>query len=298
MTDPRRPQRVGWHPLDLVGRLWMRTTSRRLVGERAAWLDGPAAERQIVGHGWVQRLADELGGHTSEGPDHGLLPSFADLAGPDFDPAAVDPLIADFYEHTSRWRLDLWSQWSAYAWPFGALIVALFSRRLQQLALPLHPLDVSYGMDSNVVHVHDRDGRVTGAAWLRNMRKTGATTYSGLYGTQLLPGHAQPSVRVVFPLPLGSVQVFLRPATDGGGGLHLRSPLGRFGDDGAYLVLRRRGGAVNARRIPIAEHFHLFVDADGNVRCDHSLSLWRIPAVRLHYRLTPEPARLAEPVVG
>jgi hypothetical protein len=92
-------------------------------------------------------------------------------------------------------------------------------------------------------------------------------------------------VRVVFPLPLGSPQVYLRPSVDEHGGLHLRSPLGRFGEDGAYLVLERPGSRLLARRIPIAEHFHLFVDADGDVRTDHSLKLWNIPAVRLHYRL-------------
>jgi len=221
-------------------------------------------------------------------PDHGLLSSLTDLAGSEFDPTKVDPRIADFYEHTTRWRMDLWSQWSAYAWPFGAMITALFSRRLQQLSLPMRPLDVSYGMDSSVVHVHDKDASVVGAAWLRNMRKTGTTTYSGLYGSQTLPGSIQPSVRVVFPLPLGSVQVFLRPSVDGRGGLHLHSPLGRFGSDGAYLVLPR-GSVLNARRIPIAEHFHLFVDEDGNVRADHSLKLWRIPAVQLHYRMRRDP---------
>jgi hypothetical protein len=76
------------------------------------------------------------------------------------------------------------------------------------------------------------------------------------------------------------------------GGLHLRSPLGRFGTDGAYLVLRRRNGVMNARRVPIAEHFHLYVDDEENVRTDHSLKLWNIPAVRLHYRLTRMPAEL------
>jgi hypothetical protein len=278
-------QRAGWHPQDVVGRIWMRLTSRRLTEAAAPWLVGPSADRDIVGHGWVQLLAESLDGQMSVGPDHGLLGSFADLAGSSFDPSRVDPRIVDFYEHTSRWRMDLWSQWSPIAWPFGATITALFSLRLQQLSLPMRPLDVSHGMDSTVVHVYDRDGGMVGAAWLRNMRKTRTTTYSGLYGSRTLPGSIQPSVRVVFPLPLGSIQVFLRPAVDEHGSLHLYSPLGTFGDDGAYLVLKRRGGVLNARRIPLNEHFHLFVDEDGDVRCDHSLSLWHIPAVRLHYRL-------------
>ncbi|MFG2045438.1 hypothetical protein [Dactylosporangium sp. NPDC048998] len=270
---------------DMFGRLLMRLTSRRTTEDRSPWLVGPSAGREVVGHGWVEHWAAANDGYTSEGPGHGLLASFAALAGDAFDPGEVDPRIADFYERTAGWRLDLWSQWSPYAWPFGVLLSALLSKRLQQLSLPLRPLDVSYGMDSTVVHVHDKDRAVIGAAWLRNLRKTGLTTYSGLYGIHTLPGSAQPSIRVVFPLPLGSFQVFLRPSTDGSGGLHLHSPLGRFGTDGAYLVLQRRNGVLNARRIPIAEHIHLFVDADGDVRTDHSVRLWHIPVVRLHYRL-------------
>jgi hypothetical protein len=42
---------------------------------------------------------------------------------------------------------------------------------------------------------------VLGAAWLRTLRRTGKTIYSGWYGAAALPGRDQPSVRVVFPLP-------------------------------------------------------------------------------------------------
>jgi hypothetical protein len=66
-------------------------------------------------HDWVERTATDLGGALSTGPDHGLLTSFAALGGEGFEPADVDPRIPDFYEHASRWHLDLWSEWSAVA---------------------------------------------------------------------------------------------------------------------------------------------------------------------------------------
>jgi hypothetical protein len=273
------------HPFDAMAQCWMIATSRRVPPEQVPWLLGPIAGSDIVGHGWVDREAAALAGRTSTGPDHGLLPSFAALAGASFDPSNVDPRIADFYEHTARWRLDLWSEWSPVAWPFGRLITAMWSQRLQQLSLPMRPLDVSFGMDSEVVHVHDGDDRIVGSAWLRTMRKTGATAYSGLYGTVVLPGSDQPSVRVVFPLPLGSLPVLLTPSADGSGGFRLRSPLGPFGGNGAYLVLHRSDGTVNIRRIPIAEQFHVYVDGDGDLRTDHHLRLWSVPAITLHYRM-------------
>ncbi|MGX7681661.1 hypothetical protein ACSMXN_22480 [Jatrophihabitans sp. DSM 45814] len=278
----------GLHPFDAASQAWMLASSRRFDAADVPWLVGPAAGAVVVGHGWVDDAAAAMGGRVSRGPDHGLLPRFADLAGASFDPGDVDPKIVDFYENTSRWRMDLWSEWSPVAWPFGRAIVALWSQRLQQLSLPMRPLDVSYGMDSTVVHLHDQADTVVGSAWLRTMRKTGLTTYSGQYGTATLPGSAQPSVRVVFPLPYGSLPVFLTPSNGADGGLYLRSPIGAFGGDGAYLVLNRSDGTLNARRIPIAEEFHLYVDDNRDVRTDHSLRLWGIPAVRLHYRLQRE----------
>jgi hypothetical protein len=273
------------HPLDIVTQVWMRMTSRRLSAESAPWLVGPSADGSRVGHDWVERTATALGGRVTRADDHGLIPDFSALAGSTFDPAQVDERIVDFYEHTAAWRMDLWSEWSPYAWPFGRAITALWSHRLQQLSLPMRPLDASFGMDSSVLHIHDSSDAVVGAAWLRTMRKTSETTYSGMYGTVTLPGATQPSVRVVFPLPRGSLPVFLSPSADATAGFHLRSPIGSFGGDGAYLVLHHRADMLHARRIPIAEHFHVYVDNDGDLRTDHSLRLWNISAVRLHYRL-------------
>jgi hypothetical protein len=90
-------------------------------------------------------------------------------------------------------------------------------------------------------------------------------------------------------LPEGSLMVFLEPRADADGGLHLYSQHGPFGADGAYLVLEAGGDRLRARRIPVVEHFHLYVDADGDLRTDHDLRLWSIPAVRLHYRMRRDP---------
>jgi hypothetical protein len=40
-----------------------------------------------------------------------------------------------------------------------------------------------------------------------------------------------------------------------------------------------------ARRIPLAEEFVVFVDDAGSLRTHHGLSLWKIPALQLRYRI-------------
>jgi hypothetical protein len=248
------------------------------------WLDVPAGGQRLIGDDWLAIEADRVGGALAEGG--GLLSTMDDLAAPGFDPSQLAPAVRDFYEDTADWRMEVWSQWCPTAWPFAWLLTTVFSRRLHQLSLPLRPLDLAHGMDSRVVGVRAPDGRQLGAAWLRTLRSSGQTVYSGWYGVARLPNAAGPSIRVAFPLPNGSVTVYLQPEVGADGSLLLTSPLGGFGDDGAYLIVARpdrRSGWV--RRIPLAERFVVGVDDEGVLRTDHSLNLWQIPVIRLHYRL-------------
>ena len=214
------------------------------------------------------------------------------LEGEGFDPASLRSEIVDFYEHTADWRVELWSQWSAIALPFGWVLSLVFARRLQQLSLPLRPLDVAKGMDSRVIEVVDQSGEPLGAAWIRTLRATGQFVYSGWYGTAFPPNASRPSVRVAFPLPNGSATVFLRPHLMDDGGLRLISPHGAFGEEGMYLIVCEEDPQTAwVRRVPIVERFDIYVDDDGTVRTDHDLRLWSIPALRLHYRLERREAR-------
>lgn len=235
---------------------------------------------------WVESAARAMGGHAQHGrADAGLVRDLAVLDGPGFAAADLHPLVRDFYEHTSAWRLEAWTQWSPVFQPGGELIARFFGRRLQQLALPMRPLDVSRGMDSRVVTLHDANGTQQGAAWLRTLKATGEWVFSGAYSTRSLPGADRPSVHVAFPLESGNVQVFLRPRVLDGGALELSSPRGRFGQDGAYVTTLDRGRAF-AARVPLHETFRVFVDDEGVLRTDHELCLWSATVVRLHYRLS------------
>jgi hypothetical protein len=102
----------------------------------------------------------------------------------------------------------------------------------------------------------------------------------------MLPGATRPSIRVAFPLPNGSVTVFLRPDNGLGGTLRLTSPLGNFGDNGAYLiVLSADKRHAWVRRAPLGERFDVYIDDEAVLRADHALDLWTLPVIRLHYRL-------------
>ncbi|HTJ76786.1 MAG TPA: hypothetical protein VL337_15630 [Acidimicrobiales bacterium] len=264
---------------------WVRATGTVVDLGAYPWLAGPTGGTSVVGDEWLSAEATRLGGVVSAGG--GLIDDFDRLRGSGFDPARLASPIVEFYERTAEWRLEAWSQWSPPAWPFGWLLSSLFAERLQQLSLPLRPLDVARGIDSRVLTVtspHDRSQ--LGAAWFRQLRSTGQTVYSGWYGITQLPATNRPSIRVMFPLPNGSIAVFLRPDVGDDGALVLTSPAGSFGDDGAYLIVAHLDGhSAWVRRVPLAERFVVWVDEEGTLRADHALNLRRVPVLRFHYRL-------------
>jgi len=272
--------------VDRLTRAFWRTAGRPvdLDGEHA-WLHAPMHHGAVIGDGWLADAAAAMGGRVVEGSGQaGLVASMDHLDGPGFRAADLAPEVRDFYEHTAAWRMEVWTQWSAWAQAGGEAVARFFGRRVQQLALPMRPLDVAHGMDSRVALLVDGEGRQRSAGWIRTLRSTGEYVYSGCYSTRCLPGADRPSVHVTFPLEQGNVQVFLRPRVLPGGVLELASPSGPFGSDGAYVVVRS-GAGTHASRAPIHETFRVYLDRDRVLRTDHELRMWGATAVRLHYKL-------------
>lgn len=272
--------------VDLGTRKFWRTLGRPvdLAGEHS-WLRAPTSTSAVVRDGWLTAEASRHGGHVDEdAPDAGLLASMAELDGPGFRAADLAPQVRDFYEHTAQWHVEVWSAWAPWAWPGGELISRLFGKRVEQLALPMRPLDVAQGMDSRISVIRDAAGEQVAAGWLRTLRATGEYVFSGCYSHRTLPGADRPSVHVAFPLESGNVQVFLRPEVRADGSLWLESPAGPFGHDGAYVVVED-GGRTFASRAPVHETFHVYVDDRRVLRTDHVLRMGRATAMRLHYKL-------------
>lgn len=277
--------RLVLHLLDLGSRKFWQLTGRRVDLEgREQWLDAPVSSSSRVSDAWLEAEAARHGGTlVADDPQAGLLPSMTVLDGPGFEADRLRPEVRSFYEQTASWRMEVWSGWSPLFWPSGELVARLWGRRVEQLALPMRPLDVAHGLDSRVTPIRDNRGSQVAAAWTRTLRRDGRTVFSGAYSTRTLPGADRPSVYVAFPLESGNVQVFLRPSVVADGGLLLESTGGRFGQDGAYVVVR--GAGAHAARVRLHETFHMYVDPHGVLRTDHDIRLWGASAVRLHYKM-------------
>lgn len=270
--------------IDRITQRWVRASGRKVSFEERPWLCGPVGRPSTIADRWLTQEAERIGGTVVEGI--GLLGDIDSLSGVDFNPSYLARPIVDFYERTVDWKMEVSHKWSPTAWPFGWIISALFTKRLQQLNFPLRNRHTALGINSRILTLLDRDGSPAGVAWMRTLPATGQYMYSGWYGILTLPGSAQPSLRVVFPLPNGSLIVLLRPELGDDGRLILISPLGDFGDDGAYLVVADPDELYGwVRRIPLAERFVISVTDEVSLCTEHDLSFFRIPIIRFNYRL-------------
>jgi hypothetical protein len=272
---------------DWVTQQWVRLTGRRISLGEHPWLQGPAGAPAGIGPDFYERLASQLGLAIAADGERGLMPSFSELTGPGFDAAAVDPRIVDFYQRTSGYRLDAWSHWCGLFRPFGWLLAILFSRRLQQLNIPLSPLETSKGLKSRIVSLVDPgSGEVRHTGWVREISENQRVVYVGDYSTCSIPGMEGRCVKVVFPLPNGSATVVLRPEAREDGSLLLHSSGRRFGDPGFYLVVHD-GPKAWVRYLPtMRELIHVYVE-QGELHTDHLFRIWGIKYLQLHDRLTP-----------
>ncbi|HVR98977.1 MAG TPA: hypothetical protein VMW27_20320 [Thermoanaerobaculia bacterium] len=282
--------------IDWSTQKWVQTTGRSIDLAKHPWLAGPIGSTRGIGLDYFDKWAAAEGLRVQRHPSgKGLLPSFAALSGDGFDPAGVGPAVAEFYERAADFDLDVWSQWCGLFQPFGLLIAAVFSRRLQQLNLPLSALDSSWGMTSEVIQVADpATGELRANAWVRTLVKTRRIVYVGSYSVACVPGAAGPCVKTVFPLPNGNAVVLLRPSAQPDGSLLLVSQGKRFGDPGFYFTVHGPRGSVRARYVKnFCERIHVYPADGGVVRADHTMSLYGLQCLHLHYRLRPKEGRAA-----
>jgi hypothetical protein len=273
--------------VDRTTQRWVQATGRRVALEQCSWLEGPVGGVDVIGADFFARFADREGlTVVADGPPRGLVEDFGALTGPDCDPSQVDARVAEFYEQTSEYEFDFWSEWRGGFRSFGSALAAIFSRRLQQLNVPLSPLDTSQGISTAVIRLVDSAGAVTQTAWVREIVASERTLYAGSYSLCRVPGFDGPCVKVAFPLPNGSANVIMRPESAPDGSFTVRSSGRGFGDPGFYFFVQAGQGQGWSRYLKaLKEDIRVYIDPRGHLRADHNLQIWGATFLRLHYRI-------------
>ena len=276
---------------DWMTQRWVQASGRAVTWSNHTWLEAPVGDIDIIGLDFFQRFAERRGWRVvSDGESRGLVENFGDIRGPACQPDQVNAEVARFYERTSEYDFDVWSQWSGVFRPFGGALAALFSRRLQQLNVPLSPLDTSRGIASRVLRLVHGDGEAAFAAWIRETVATKQALYVGSYSLCTVPGFEGTCIKVAFPLPNGYALVVMKPESRADGSFILRSEGARFGDPGFYFFVEASPGRGWARYLAsLKETIHVFCDERGELRTNHDMFLWGSRFLQIHYRIRRAP---------
>ena len=243
------------------------------------------ARSRYVGTGYVRDLAHELGAqHTADAQDTGIVASLDALAGPGLDPERVDPLVREFYEHTTRFALDIVPQWRLWVRPGYLLYRTMVARPLGQASLPMNQREAQRGIRSRIDTVTGVDGTVSVRGWIRSFADDDEPIMVGVYTTYSHLGRGY--VSVGFPVPEGSFTATLLPRSRPDRGLTLSSRV-HDGQAGHYLAyVDTAADELTALAVHgFDEQLDVFVE-DGALRAEHAFWVFGFPFLTLHYRMT------------
>lgn len=248
------------------------------------------ARSRYVGTGYVRELAEELGAHyTADVADAGIVASLDALAGPGLDPDQVDPLVREFYEHTTRFALDIVPQWRAWVRPGYLLYRTAVARPLGQASIPMNQREAQRGIRSRIDTITGVDATVSVRGWIRSFADDDEPIMTGIYTTYTHNGCGY--VSVGFPVPEGSFTATLLPQSRPDRGLTLTSRV-HDGQAGHYLTyVDTAADELTALAVPgFQEQLDVFVE-DGALRAEHAFWVFGFPFLTLHYRITRKPTR-------
>jgi hypothetical protein len=267
------------------GRQLVRVMAEEVPASELRYVVPFEARSRNVGADYVEQLAKIRGGTFRRNPpDVGILASLDNLDGPNFDAGRVHPLITEFYEHTSRFRLSIIPQWRHWMKPGYEIFKRLVAQPLGQAAIPSNIEEAQRGMVSTIDTIAlDGDEEIDIRGWIRTFADSGKPIYVGIYTSFRHDDRGY--VSVGFPIPSANFTATLLPRNAGEHDLLLTSR-SELAFPGHYLssVDSERDALTVLKLLYFQEQIFVYV-ADGDLRTDHSFYLAGQRFLNLHYEI-------------
>jgi hypothetical protein len=267
------------------GRPLVRVMAEEVAASELRYVVPFEARSRYVGADYVEQLAKVRGGTFRRNPpDVGILASLDSLDGPTFNAGRVHPLIREFYEHTSRFRLSIIPEWRGWMKPGYELFKRLVAQPLGQATIPSNIEEAQRGMVSTIDTIAlDGDEELDIRGWIRTFADSGKPIYVGIYTSFRHDDRGY--VSVGFPIPNSNFTATLLPRNAGEHDLLLTSR-SELAYPGHYLssVDSERDALTVLKLLYFQEQIFVYV-ADGELKTDHSFYLAGQRFLTLHYEI-------------
>ena len=271
------------NPLDWTTQLWNISLGKKVDLKNDHWLLGPIGDVGGIADLFIDKLAkDENLAIYRNLPNSGLMDDFEGFR---FDASAVNEKIKKFYLNTINYNFEVWTEWKPFFGSLGYLVYKLFSERVQQLNLPQRSLDTALGIKSEIITLKDKNDKIKYRIWFRKLKKNDKVVYSGIYNHCTIPS-GEKCLKIIFPLPNGNATVIMKLDVDNKGNLELQSKGKSYGDPGFYFIVKDSKENLWKHYLPsFHERIFVYEDDENTLRADHSMSLWKCTAYKLHYKM-------------
>ena len=267
------------------GRPLVRVMAEEVPASELRYVVPFEARSRYVGADYVEQLAKVRGGTFRRNPpDVGILASLDSLDGPTFDAGRAHPLIREFYEHTSRFRLSIVPEWRRWMKPGYEIFKRLVAQPLGQAAIPSNIEEAQRGMVSTIDTIAvDGSEEIDIRGWIRTFEDSGQPIYVGIYTT--FRHEDRGYVSVGFPIPGANFTATLLPRNAGEHDFELTSR-SELPYPGHYLssVDSERDALTVLKLLYFQERIFVYV-SDGELRTEHSFSLAGQRFLTLHYEI-------------
>jgi hypothetical protein len=267
------------------GRELVRVMAEEVPASELRYVVPFEARSRYVGGDYVEQLAKARGGTFSRNPpDVGILASLDSLEGPTFEASRVHPLIREFYEHTSRFKLSIIPEWRRWMKPGYELFKLVVAEPLGQAAIPSNIEEAQRGMVSTIDTISlDGDEEIDIRGWIRTFADTGKPIYVGIYTSFRHDDRGY--VSVGFPIPSANFTATLLPQNTGEHDFVLTSRTD-LEFPGHYLssVDSERDALTVLKLLYFQEQIFVYV-TDDELKTDHSFSLAGRRFLTLRYEI-------------
>jgi uncharacterized membrane protein len=242
------------------------------------------ANSNYIGADYFKDLArSEEGQFTRNLEGIGIVESMDNMRGPAFNADLVHPLIRDFYEHTSNYKLNITPEWELRFKPLFWIFKRYIAQPIGQANLPFNTEEAQQGVVSYIDAIDFKcDDIIDLRGWVRAFEQTGEAIYVGIYTT--FQHQAVGYVSVGFPLPDSNFTATLLPKNHNESDFLLTSRDTGHQFPGHYLTASENENLTVLKLPTLDEEIEVFV-RDEQLRTEHRFYLAGLNFLTLHYTM-------------